>query len=130
MRGLVIAVLLLTSTACGSDEPAGAAATTSASAGVEVNIALQSFEPTTLTVKAGTVVTWRNSAAITRTVTSGTYQTDPATGLRTSESPDGKFDLNVAKVGDVVSYRFEAPGTYPYYCSIHKGMNATVVVTP
>lgn len=106
------------------------APTTTTAGPNEVVIGLQSFEPASLTVAKGTEVTWRSQYAIAHTVTSGTYVVDPRTDLRTSQKPDGKFDLAIGQIGQTVSTRFDAPGTYPYYCTIHQGMNATVVVTP
>ncbi len=114
---------------CGSSSADTSDAGSSAS-GTVVSMKLLQFMPQTLTVKAGTKVTWRNDEPITHTVTSGTYSgVDAKTGLRASEKPDGLFDARAAKKGDTTSYTFSKPGTYPYYCSIHKGMNGKVVVT-
>jgi hypothetical protein len=32
------------------------------------------------------------------------------------------------RAGESVSYRFDQPGTYPYYCFVHNGMIGTIVV--
>jgi len=65
------------------------------------------------------------------TVTSGRYTgVDPVTGLRTGQRPDGLFNARLKGKGDTFSYTFKKPGTYHYYCDIHYGMNATVIVTP
>ena len=88
------------------------------------------FTPTELTVPAGTTVTWRSQEPIGHTVTSGEATgVDPATGLRGGEQPDGRFDAPLASTGATHSFRFTSPGTYTYYCAIHKGMNARVVVS-
>ncbi len=140
--GLALALSALTScsaaeTPSGSATPGGAGTSASQSqsrspenSGATVDLQLLSFKPETLTVRAGTEVTWRNGNDIAHTVTSGTYETAADTGLRTSEKADGTFDSRVAKKGDTVKHTFTRPGTYSYYCSIHKGMHATVVVTP
>ena len=88
---------------------------------------LLSFEPQKLTVPAGTTVTWRVSDAIDHTVTTGTF-TVGGDGLRSAQQPDGTIDLPLTKAR-TVSYTFTKPGTYSYYCSIHKGMNGEVDVT-
>ena len=96
-----------------------------------VSLKLLQFAPAKLTVKAGTTVTWRNDEPITHTVTSGSYAgANGPSGLRTSERPNGLFNDRLATKDATATYTFAQPGTYPYYCDIHKGMNATVVVTP
>jgi plastocyanin len=86
------------------------------------------FDPEKITVKAGTTVTWQVADSIGHTVTTGTF-TLGGDGLRSDERPDGKIDKKLAK-GQDVSFTFDQPGTYTYYCSIHKGMNGEVEVTP
>jgi plastocyanin len=83
-----------------------------------------------VSVKAGSTVTWRNDEPITHTVTSGTFTgVDATTGLRSGQRPDGLFNARLEGQGDTFRYTFATPGTYRYYCDIHYGMNATVVVT-
>ena len=103
----------------------------SATRSAQVKIISLAFMPTKLRIKAGTRVTWRNDEPITHTVTSGTFTgVDPVTGLRTGQRPDGRFNARLKGQGDTFSYTFKKPGTYRYYCDIHYGMNATVIVTP
>jgi len=113
----------------GSSEPAAAPPGSSAAAGPNtVTTKLLSFVPATLTVKVGGAVTWHDGDSIQHTVTTGTYQVG-ADGLRTTEHADGLLDKQLGRGADV-SFTFTRPGTYSYFCSIHKGMNGTVVVTP
>ena len=90
------------------------------------------FAPETITVAAGTTVRWVNGEAITHTITSGAWTgVDPDTGIRADETPDGLFDVTLSPAGedgDSFEYTYETPGTYPYYCDIHLGMNAVVIV--
>ena len=87
------------------------------------------FHPSTTTVKVGTTITWRNDEAITHTVTSGRFVgVDKTTGLRASQKADGTFNTELAGKGKSFSFTFTKPGTYTYYCDIHKGMNATITV--
>jgi plastocyanin len=89
------------------------------------------FMPEVLTIKVGTKVTWRNDEPITHTVTSGRVTgLDKTSGLRTGQKPDGVFNARLKGKGDTFSHTFTEPGTYSYYCDIHFGMNAKVVVTP
>src|SRR5688572_14675106 len=104
-------------------EPAAADAAAGA-----VHLKLLSFTPDALDVPAGTTVEWVDDNPIAHTITSGAYEVG-ADGLRTSETPDGTFDGKVATTGDTFTFTFAQPGTYTYYCAIHKGMNATLVVS-
>jgi len=75
------------------------------------------FSPATLTIKAGTAVTWKNATAVGHTVT----------------SDDGKsFDSGtsnpIAAQGGTFSFTFAKPGTFPYHCEIHPFMKATIIV--
>jgi len=70
------------------------------------------FAPLTVTVAAGTTVTWTNHDDEPHTVVSDT-------GLFRS----GALDTN-----ESFSFRFDKPGTYHYACSIHPRMVGTVVV--
>jgi len=70
------------------------------------------FAPTSLTVKAGSTVTWTNKDEEPHTVVS-------VTGLFRSAALD---------TDESFSFRFEKPGTYRYTCSIHPRMVGTIVV--
>jgi plastocyanin len=70
------------------------------------------FKPGTLTVPVGATVTWTNHDDIPHTVVS-TKKRFASPALDTDE----RF-----------SYHFTAPGSYPYYCSVHPTMTGTVVV--
>jgi plastocyanin len=79
---------------------------------MEVKIDNFSFGPTTLTVAAGSTVTWINRDDIPHTVV----------------STDGAFKSKVLDTDEKFSYTFAKPGTYAYFCSIHPKMTATLVV--
>ncbi|HKW02228.1 MAG TPA: cupredoxin domain-containing protein [Vicinamibacterales bacterium] len=70
------------------------------------------FTPATLTVPAGTTVTWGNNDVTTHTVTSDT----------------GVFNSNNLNSGQTFAVKLDAPGTYKYHCTIHSFMNGTIVV--
>ena len=70
------------------------------------------FAPTTITIRAGSSVTWKNTDDEPHTVVSDT-------GLFRS----GALDTN-----ESFSFRFDQPGTYHYACSIHPRMVGTIVV--
>ncbi|MFI5101736.1 MAG: cupredoxin family copper-binding protein [Terriglobales bacterium] len=80
---------------------------------LQITIDNFSFAPATLTVPAGTEVTWVNHDDIPHTVVSEDKTTFKSRALDTDE----KF-----------SFTFAKPGTYTYFCSIHPKMSAKVVV--
>ena len=78
----------------------------------QVKIDNFSFIPGTLTVKAGTMVTWINKDDVPHTVVSTTK----------------KFSSHVLDTDDKYAHTFTDPGTYEYYCSVHPHMKAKVIV--
>ncbi|HEY2809050.1 MAG TPA: cupredoxin family copper-binding protein [Steroidobacteraceae bacterium] len=70
------------------------------------------FVPTTLTVKAGTTVTWANKDEEPHTVFSDT----------------GLFRSNAMDTGEAFSFKFDKPGTYHFLCTIHPRMLGTIIV--
>ncbi len=71
-----------------------------------------SFGPASLTVAAGTTVTWTNDDDVPHTVV----------------SDDKLFKSKALDTDDKFSYAFTKPGTYNYFCSVHPKMTAKVVV--
>lgn len=95
------------------DRDAGVAlASTDATAASQITIVDDSFKPATVTVSAGSKVTWTN------------HDDDPHTV--TSVQP--LFDSKGLAQGDTYSFVFRKPGTYAYYCKVHPFMKATVIV--
>jgi len=116
LAAAVLAVPLLGAPAVLVAAPAGA------QAGADVKaLGSNRFDPATITVPAGTTVTWTNEDGF-HTVTGGDGQADPA-------SPVGKSTL--AEAGATARVTFDKPGTYPYFCEPHQslGMKGEVVVT-
>lgn len=79
-----------------------------------VSIYNMAFTPSSLTVKAGTKVTWTNNDGYAHTVTAN----DGAT-----------FSSGNVAGGATFSFTPATAGTYTYHCNIHSGMTATLVVT-
>ena len=71
------------------------------------------FTPPTLTVKAGTTVTWTNRDDIPHTVASSNNAFKKSGALDTDDS---------------YSFTFTTPGTYHYFCYIHPRMMGSIVV--
>jgi plastocyanin len=96
--------------------PATAAPTTSAAGGNTIVIKNFTFDPSSLTVKSGTVVKWTNQDGTTHTIVSDTG------------SPVA-FSSDSISSGASYSFTFTQPGTYTYHCSIHPSMKGTIIVT-
>ena len=69
------------------------------------------FEPAQLTVKVGTMVTWKNRDDIPHTIVSA-----------------GKFRSKTLDTDDSYSFTFTAAGDYKYFCSLHPHMTGTIKV--
>jgi plastocyanin len=79
----------------------------------EVFIQGSAFSPSTITVSAGTTITWTNNDAVAHTVTSDT---------------PGSFSSGSIGSGSTWSHLFNIAGAFPYHCSIHTSMTASVTV--
>jgi Cu+-exporting ATPase len=77
----------------------------------------EQFRPASLTVKAGATVRFINDDEHAHTVTSG--ERGASTGV---------FDSGLLPAGKTFSVRFETAGVYPFYCTIHPGMDGTITV--
>ena len=133
---ILAAALALSLTACADDsgdaEPDAPAATDQSSEadeaddeddgdeagpGDEVLARNISFAPETITVEAGTTVTFTNEDIVRHTVTSG----EPG-------EPDGEFDEDLPDQGDTAQIAFDELGTFVYYCDLHRNMTGEIVV--
>jgi plastocyanin len=73
------------------------------------------FTPQTLTVRAGTMVTWTNKDDIPHGIASENNAFAKSKALDTDDS---------------YSVMFATPGTYKYLCYVHPRMTGTIVVEP
>jgi plastocyanin len=78
-----------------------------------IDIANFAFSPASVTIEAGTTVTWTNSDSATHNVTDN----------------GGAFASGDLATGQSYSYTFDTEGTYNYMCTIHPQMLGTIVVT-
>jgi len=78
------------------------------------------FEPPSITVSAGTNVTWTNGDTTLHTVTSGSAE----------GGDSGKvFDSSYLAAGKTFEHKFDTAGTFDYYCTLHPFMKGKVVVS-
>jgi plastocyanin len=81
---------------------------------VDVDIQGFAYAPVTLTVSAGTTVTWTNHDPVAHTVT----------------DIDQAWSSPLFEESGTFSKTFDTPGTYSYFCLPHAIMVGTVEVTP
>jgi plastocyanin len=102
-------LLALALGACGSD-PAPEAPAAAGPGGPTVALKDLAYAPETLTVPAGTTVTWAwQDGAVAHDV--------KGDGFRSKVMATGTF-----------AHRFAQPGTYPYACTLHPNMTGTIEV--
>lgn len=107
----VTGLLGLGAVACTATSEAATASPADSADGATISVEQMEFAPTSITVPAGSTVAWEwNSGAIAHDVVGDDF----ASEVQTS----GTF-----------SHRFDRPGTYSYYCSLHPNMTGTIEVT-
>lgn len=84
------------------------------SSNITVNIKNFSFNPSTLTVKSGTKVTWVNNDSAPHTITSDT---------------GSLLNSQTLSSGQSFSFVFNNSGSENYHCNIHPSMKGGVIVT-
>jgi plastocyanin len=97
---------------CGGDEGGGGAAATPVAGVTEVAAKDSRFSPGAIQVPAGTAVTWRFEDGFVPHDVKG----------------DGFASGEPKRTGSF-THTFDRPGTYPYRCTLHDGMDGRVVVT-
>ncbi len=107
-------LLLLSLTSCEKDssDPAPSTPAPTGPGANEVWMQNNTFNPSSITVAAGTTITWTNKDNTAHTVTSN----------------DGLFNSGNISAGSTFSRQFTSAGTISYHCTLHSGMNGTVVV--
>jgi plastocyanin len=117
---LTLATLLLA--ACGTAaapkatqiQPTSAPPAGSSGDEVQIKISGFKFDPASITIKAGTKVTWTNEDSTTHNVA----------------ADDGGWRSPDMGNGAKFSRMFDTAGTYPYNCGFHPGMKGTIIVEP
>ena len=109
LKVFLAAGILAAALCVGSD---GAAAAPAVETIIQVSAKNFMFAPASVTVKAGTTVTWVN------------LDEEPHTVL----SDAGLFRSSALDTQERFSFKFDKAGTYRYLCTIHPRMLGTVVV--
>lgn len=76
------------------------------------------YTPYEVTIDVGDKVTWSNEDMAFHTVTSG----NPVDGQ------DVLFDSGMFKIDEEFAYKFDEPGNFNYFCTLHPWMEGVVIV--
>jgi len=106
-----------TSAAAPATSPAaGASTTTTATGPVATNTITAddfAFAPSSITVKTGTAVTWKNADNVAHAIS----------------DDGGGFNGSAIAAGASFTHTYTGAGTFPFHCSIHPSMTGTVTVS-
>ncbi|MEO0492875.1 MAG: plastocyanin/azurin family copper-binding protein [Actinomycetota bacterium] len=90
---------------------------------IDLDIQDNAFTQRVVVVSAGTEITWTNQ---------GRNEHNVRPAIEGAFEPISTLDL--AEKGDSASLRFDAPGDFPYFCSLHgtatNGQTGRVIVVP
>jgi plastocyanin len=107
-----------------------ACATTSAdtsSAPNQVHMNTTNFVSSSITIKKGERITLIDDTLIPHTIANGTWENGTAKPAREPGAPEVK-DVQINGSSQDTIGPFTTTGTFHLYCTIHSGMNLTVVV--
>lgn len=126
ISGIILLFALVLAAGCGGDKTAigGGESTKAADSGVTVELANFTFAPATITVKAGTTVTFVNKDQIAHDVVQATVE----------QANKGEYGFQSPQINPKSSWShtFDKPGTYPVLCTVGShyliGMVGTIIV--
>lgn len=107
---VLVSSLALMGAACTKQAPATEQSTTNQPVAAQVTISNFSFQPASLTIKAGETVTWINQDRAPHTV------------------KGAGFSSPTLLQGNSWQYKFDTAGTYNYNCGIHPSMTGQIIV--
>jgi plastocyanin len=116
VAGASLLALLASPAGCGDDGPTNPTPQT-----VEIEVFDFSFQPETVSVRAGDTVRWIQRGQIPHTATSGVPGAADAGAL---------FDEPLGQTGDAAEVTLTRAGTFPYFCRPHPFMTGSIAVTP
>jgi plastocyanin len=85
------------------------------------------FVQSSITIKKGERITLIDDALIPQTIANGTWENGTEKPEDESGAPQVK-DMQINSLGQSAIGPFTTAGTFYFYCTIHSGMNLTVVV--
>ncbi len=118
LLGSVLTVILV---AC------GATSTNTSSAPNQVHMNATNFVSSTITIRKGERITLIDDTQSSHTIANGTWENGTAKSEDEPGAPEVK-DLQIDGLSQGTIGPFTTAGTFHFYCTIHSGMNLTVVV--
>ena len=117
--GVIVAACFSEHSTTGPDTAASATCSLPLGPGVDGStlVAIRGFAflPNAITIKAGSSITWLNC--------------EPAgTPSHTTTSNQGVWNSPLLAPGDAFTQTFDTPGVFPYICSVHPFMTASITV--
>jgi plastocyanin len=114
LRPVLVVIVLGAVAACGQSSTGSVSGSSNRtpSGRAHLTIANYAYAPRTLTVKAGTSITVKNTDQTAHTAT----------------APSGAFDSGTLKPGQSTQFKLTKPGTYKFYCQFHAFMTGTITV--
>lgn len=120
LAGIVLLALLTTLLAACSIHD------TAAQSGPSVHMGNANFLQTSITISKGQAVTLIDDVTVEHIITNGTWKNGVARTTKENGAPSYNKTFN-GNDSDTLG-PFNTSGTFEYYCTIHPGMNLTVVV--
>src|SRR5262245_21586847 len=102
MTTIVVVFAAVLCVAAARSQDNGKATQDKAPVGARVILSNNKFEPKTVTVKAGSEVTWENKE-----------------GTHVVTADDDSWTSSTLTAGQIYSHKFDKPGKYSYYCTFH-----------
>lgn len=94
-----------------------------------VHLGATNFDQSSITISKGSSITLVDDTATTHIISNGTWRGDtPDPGAKSAGAPTvNNMTFNSSGQSQAIG-PFNTAGTFHYYCSVHVGMNLTVVV--
>jgi plastocyanin len=96
----------------------------------QVHMKDMDFMQRSITIKRGQSITLVSDTPTPHQITNGSWSSGGIAQPATNEPGAPKVDVTVAGDSQQTIGPFLAVGTFHYYCTIHQGMNLTVIVQP
>ncbi len=129
MRSAMVWILGMAVAACSGSSMTGYGSNNNGSSqgsgtGSSVSIIDYAFSPETLSITAGTQVTWMNNGGTSHTSTAD----DNSWNSGTLAAPMGGGAYGGGTAGQSFSHTFNATGTFAYHCGFHATMHGVIKV--
>ena len=122
--GMLLALLTLSLVSC---TLTGTSNTTTAP-GNTVGLTGDNFDQSSITLKKGASVTLVNQADVVHIIANGTWQDNTPDPQAEAGAPVvNNYTISSPNQTEVIG-PFNTAGTFHYYCTVHTGMNLTVIV--